>query len=57
MKKPGIIEFHEMLKNKEVTSAELIKDSISNAYELQKKCNAFVTIIDDANGEFVKITI
>ena len=52
MKKPGIIEFHEMLKNKEVTSAELIKDSISNAYELQKKCNAFVTIIDDANGEF-----
>lgn len=36
MKKPGIIEFHEMLKNKEVTSAELIKDSISNAYELQK---------------------
>ena len=24
MKKPGIIELHEMLKNKEVTSAELV---------------------------------
>jgi hypothetical protein len=56
MKKPGIIELHEKLNNKEITSEELIREAINNAHELQKKCNAFVTIMDDANSDFYKNT-
>ena len=56
MKKPGIIELHEKLNNKEITSEELIKEAINNAHELQEKCNAFVTIMDDANSDFYKNT-
>ena len=29
MKKPGIIELHEKLNNKEITSEELIKEAIN----------------------------
>ena len=54
MKKPGIIELHEKLNNKEITSEELIREAINNAHELQEKCNAFVTIMDDANSDFYK---
>ena len=56
MKKPGIIELHEKLNNKEITSEELIKEAINNAHELQEKCNAFVTIMDDAKSDFYKNT-
>lgn len=56
MKKPGIIELHEKLNNKEITSEELIREAINNAHELQEKCNAFVTIMDDANSDFYKNT-
>ncbi len=48
-----IEELHEMLKNKEVTSDELVKDSLKKAHFIQDKCNAFVTILDDATGKEV----
>jgi len=44
----SIKEIHESLKNGEVTSDELVKESLAKAHEVQDKCNAFVTIIDDA---------
>lgn len=46
----SIEELHNMLKNGEVTSNELIKESLKLSHELQDKCNAFVTILDDAKG-------
>lgn len=47
----GIIKFHEMLKNNEITVEELVNDSLKKAHELQEKCNAFVTIMDDTKVE------
>lgn len=44
----SIEEIHEALKNKEVTSKELIEESLKKSHEVQKKYNAFVTILDDA---------
>lgn len=44
----SIEELHEMLKNKEVTSKELIEESLKLSHEVQDKYNAFVTILDDA---------
>ncbi len=43
-------ELHEMLKKGEVTSEELINESLRLSHEVQKKYNAFVTILDDAKG-------
>lgn len=43
----SIEQIHEALKNKEVTSQELIKESIEKSKKLQKECNPFVTILDD----------
>jgi len=45
-----IVELHEELKNKNVTSQELVDESIKKSHEVQEKCNAFVTIMDDAKG-------
>jgi len=42
-----IEEIHEALVNKEVTVKELIAESIKKSHEVQEKCNAFVTILDD----------
>ncbi len=39
----SIEQLHKALKNKEVTSKELIEESLSKAHKLQKDCNAFVT--------------
>ena len=50
----SLVELHKMLKNGEVTSDELIKESLELSHEVQDKYNAFVTILDDAKG--VKIT-
>ena len=44
-------EIHEALKKGEVTSVELITESLSKAKMIQERCNAFVTIIDDAKEE------
>ncbi len=46
----SITELHEMLKNGEVTSDELVKESLTLSHEVQERCNAFVTILDDAKG-------
>lgn len=43
-----IEELHELLKNNGVTSKELISESIKKSHEIQDKCNAFVTIMDNA---------
>ena len=43
-----IEEIHLALKNGEVTSRDLIKESIEKSYKVQDECNAFVTILDDA---------
>lgn len=45
-----IEKIHEALKNNEITCDELINEALMKAYKLQDKCNAFVTIIDDATG-------
>ena len=44
----SIEEIHEALVKGKVTSSELIKESLEKSREVQDKCNAFVTIIDDA---------
>ena len=44
----SIKEIHEALQKKEITSEELIKESLQKSHELQEKCNAFVTILDEA---------
>ena len=43
-----IIELHQKLLNGEVTSKDLIDKSLKLSHEVQKKYNAFVTILDDA---------
>lgn len=44
----SIEELHELLKKGEVTSKELIEESLKLSHEVQDKYNAFVTILDDA---------
>ena len=46
----SITELHELLKKGEVTSDELVKESLELSHEVQDKCNAFVTIMDDTKG-------
>ena len=41
---------HEALVNNEITSDELVKESLQKSHEVQDKCNAFVTILDDQKG-------
>lgn len=53
MKGKSIVELHEELKSKKITSDELVKESIKLCHDIQDKTNAFVTIIDDAKGEKV----
>ena len=43
-------ELHDMLKKGEVTSQELVQESLELSHQLQEKCNAFVTIVDDAKA-------
>src|SRR5574344_2877259 len=49
----SILKLHEMLKNNEITSDELIKEAISKTNDCQKKYNAFDYIINDAKGSMV----
>ncbi len=46
----SIEELHELLIKGEVTSSDLVKESLERSHEIQEKCNAFVTILDDAKG-------
>lgn len=46
----SITELHELLKNGEVTSEELVQESLELSHQIQEKCNAFVTILDDTDG-------
>ena len=46
----SIEELHELLVKGEVTSDELVKEALERSHEIQEKCNAFVTILDDAKG-------
>ena len=43
----SILELISLLKNNQITSEDLIKDSLLQANKYQKKYNAFVTIIDN----------
>ena len=49
----SIEELHELLKKNIVTSQELIDESLNLSHELQDKCNAFVTILDNAKATTV----
>ncbi len=49
----GIKELHEELKEKKITSEELVQKSIKACHSIQDKTNSFVTIIDDAKGKEV----
>ncbi len=44
----SIEKLHELLKSGEVTSKELIEESLKLSHEVEEKYNAFVTILDDA---------
>lgn len=46
----SIEELHELLKKGEITSEDLVKESLEKSHELQEACNAFVTILDDAKA-------
>ena len=49
----GIEELHNLLKEGKVTSKELIEESLKLSHEVQDKCNAFVTILDNAKEQEV----
>ena len=44
----SIEEIHKALINKEVSSKELIEESLKKSHIIQEKYNAFVTILDDS---------
>ncbi len=46
----SITELHELLVSGKVTSDELVKEALEKSHEVQDKCNAFVTILDEAKG-------
>ena len=46
----SITELHELLVSGKVTSDELVKEALEKSHEVQDKCNAFVTILDDVKG-------
>ena len=46
----SLTELHDMLVKGEVTSQELINESLKLSHDIQDKYNAFVTILDDAKG-------
>ncbi len=48
-----IKKLHEMLKSGEITSEELVKESLEKSKEIEEKCNAFALILEDAKGSCV----
>ena len=49
----GLKEIHNDLKEKKVTSKQLIQESLKKSHKLQEECNAFVTILDDSKEKEV----
>ena len=49
----SIEELHDLLIKKEVTSEELIKESLEKSHNINEKYNAFVTIMDNTKPEEV----
>lgn len=49
----SIEKIHELLKSGEVTSENLVNESIKKCHEVQDEYNAFVTILDDQKGNSV----
>ena len=49
----SIEELHDLLKNNNITSEDLIKEALEKSHEVQDKCNAFVTIIEDAKSSSI----
>ncbi len=47
MTEKSIIELHELLKKGEITSEDLVKESLQKSHEINDKYHAFVTICDD----------
>lgn len=45
-----IEELHELLQNGKITSGDLVKEALQKSHEVNKLCNAFVTIMDNAKG-------
>ncbi|MDD2435572.1 MAG: amidase family protein [Bacilli bacterium] len=52
-----IDEIRNLLDRKEVTSDELIKESIDKAHQYQEEYNSFVTILDEAKHNYEGSTI
>ena len=48
-----IKKLHEMLIKGEITSDELVGESLEKSKEIEDKCNAFALILDDAKGSKV----
>ena len=48
-----IKKLHEMLIRGEITSEELVGESLEKSKEIEDKCNAFALILDDAKGSKV----
>lgn len=48
-----IKKLHEMLIKGEITSDELVGESLEKSKEIEGKCNAFALILDDAKGSKV----
>ncbi len=46
----SIEELHELLMKKEITSDDLVTESLKKSHEVQDKYNAFVTIMDGSKG-------
>lgn len=49
----NIEKLHEELLNGDITSDELVKESLKKCHEIQENTNSFVTIVDDAHGHNV----
>lgn len=47
MTEKNIIELYELLKKGEITSEDLVKESLQKSHEINDKYHAFVTICDD----------
>ena len=46
-------ELHKALKDKKVTSKELIEESLKRAHSSQEEINSFVTILDEVKEESI----